>query len=61
VGSPNEFSGFVEVLNVIENQARTSGQAIGTLTGLEGFCEAWNAASGRKEFRKAQVMVLDEL
>ncbi len=60
IGTPHEFTKYGSVLDRIAHQAKTSGSAVGTLSGLEGFCEAWKVASLKKEFRKAQVLVLDE-
>ncbi|KAJ3416267.1 hypothetical protein HDV05_002557 [Chytridiales sp. JEL 0842] len=61
VGPNHEFTPYNPTLSSIAAQAKSGGGPVGTLAGLEGYCEAWQRASQRKEFKIAQVKVLNEL
>ena len=57
----NEFTPYNSILNSIASQAAASSSPVGSISGLDGFCDAWKRASQKKEMRQAQLQVLDSL
>ncbi|KAI8850079.1 hypothetical protein BC829DRAFT_416362 [Chytridium lagenaria] len=57
--SSHEFSAYMPILTLIAEKAK-NGILIGDVAGLEGFCDAWKHACIRKEFRDAQMAILDQ-
>ncbi|KAI9332868.1 lysozyme-like domain-containing protein, partial [Zopfochytrium polystomum] len=60
VGSTNEFTPYMGVLNQLAQAAQATGGLAGDVSGLTGYCDAWRAASAKQAFRDAQMEVFSE-
>ncbi|KAJ3332204.1 hypothetical protein HDU76_000977 [Blyttiomyces sp. JEL0837] len=61
VGSQNEFTRYQTQLQQLATNAASSGSVDGTISGLEGFCDAWKQASVKKEFQNAQLAIMKNM